>query len=69
MLFVHKKTEKLYRLIAFGTDATNVRDGVQVVVYCPVNDKNRIFVREQFEFYKKFIHLDTNEGGRPNGQQ
>lgn len=54
MKFRHKKTGNIYRVLAFGIDATNSRDGVPVVVYCPDDNGNSVYVREQSEFDEKF---------------
>ena len=54
MLFRHIKTEKIYRLLAHGIDCTNSRDGTGVVLYCPDDNENTIFVRETAEFHEKF---------------
>ena len=54
MLFRHKKTGKMYRHLAHGTDCTNSRDGTGVVVYCPDDNEHSIFVREVWEFHEKF---------------
>lgn len=54
MLFKHKKTGKLYRHMAFATDATNSRDGLNVVVYCEEDNPQSVFVRETSEFFDKF---------------
>ena len=55
MRYIHKKTGKVYRHLAIAIDATNNRDGTTVVVYCPDDNEHSIFVREQTEFYDKFI--------------
>lgn len=52
--FSHNKTGKTYLLLAHGTDATNSRNGTSVVVYCPDDDGNTIFVRDADEFHAKF---------------
>lgn len=54
MLYKHKKTGNLYRHLAIGTDCTNSRDGESVVVYCPDNDENTIYIREKNEFHDRF---------------
>jgi hypothetical protein len=58
MLYRHDKTGKLYRLLAHGIDRTNSRDGTGVVLYCPQDNENTIFVRETVEFHEKFSILD-----------
>ena len=49
-----KKTGKIYRLLAAGTDCTNSRCGIGVAVYCPDDNEHTIFVRERSEFEEKF---------------
>lgn len=48
------KHRELYKVIALSTDCTNERDGNEVVVYSPVNDPNKVFVRDMAEFKHKF---------------
>lgn len=55
----NKKTGHLYRHLAVATDATNARDGVLVVVYCPDDNEHSIYVREQAEFEAKFEMVDA----------
>jgi hypothetical protein len=54
MLFRHRKTGKMYRHLAHGTDCTNSRDGTSVVVYCPDDNEHTIYVRDTAEFHEKF---------------
>jgi len=54
VLYIHKKTGKIYRHLAIATDCTNSRDGIPVVVYCPDDDEHTIYVREANEFEEKF---------------
>lgn len=54
MKYRHKKTGNIYRHLAIAVDATNARDGVMVVVYCPDDNEHSIYVREQAEFEQKF---------------
>jgi hypothetical protein len=53
-LFRNKKTGNLYVIEAIAIDATNERDGNQVVVYHPVGNRNDVFVRDEAEFKEKF---------------
>ena len=49
----HKKTGKIYRWLAAGTDCTdNVNRSV--AIYCPDDNEHTIFVRERSEFEEKF---------------
>lgn len=54
MLFRHRKTGGLYRVLAFAIDTTNARHGAAMVVYCPVDNGHTIFVRDDEEFHRKF---------------
>lgn len=51
-LWVHKKTGTLYMKMYDAIDATNSRDGIEVVVYA--NEQGMVFVREKKEFEEKF---------------
>jgi hypothetical protein len=61
--YKNNKTGDLYLLLAFGVDTTNSRDGSSVVIYCPDDKENTIYVREETEFYEKFhpVSLDDLE--------
>lgn len=61
----NKKTGKYYSLLCHGTDCTNRRDGLPVVIYSPEDNPHMIFVRELKEFYKKF----DNAGPVPAGEE
>jgi hypothetical protein len=50
----NNKTKKLYRLLAWGTDTTNSRDGEKVIIYCPDDSEHTIYVRKEEEFNNKF---------------
>lgn len=54
MIYKNKKNRKLYKLIALGTDTTNCRDGTSVVVYCPCDNEQSIYIRDKIEFDEKF---------------
>ena len=54
--WINKKNGKTYVVFAQGTDCTNERDGLDVVVYSP-EEKYKICVRETKEFYKKFKEI------------
>ena len=60
IFYRHKKTGKTYRMLAAGVDCTNVRNGTAVVIYCPNDELNTIYVREKEEFYAKFEALETD---------
>jgi len=59
MKYRNKKTGKIYRWLAAGTDCTNGRDGVAVAVYCPDDNGHEIHVRERGEFEEKFEPITT----------
>ena len=54
MLYKHLKTGSLYRVLHFALDRTNSRDGTGVVVYCPADNRDAVYVREVKEFEAKF---------------
>ena len=54
---LHKKTGKIYLLLATGIDCTNSRHGAAVAVYCPDDDQNTIYVRDLNEFEDRFTAL------------
>lgn len=53
-VFVNKKTEDEYLLVAIALDATNKREGARVVVYYPIHKPEKLFVRDEDEFREKF---------------
>ena len=48
-MYKNKKTGKIYKLLAYAIDATNKRDGLPVIVYCPDDNGHSIYVREEKE--------------------
>ena len=52
--YKNKKTGGIYIRLANGVDATSTRDGLPVMVYCPEDNGNSVFVRDEKEFYEKF---------------
>ena len=52
--YKNKKTGKTYMLLAHAIDSTNERNGLSVIIYCPDDDGNSIYVREESEFMEKF---------------
>lgn len=52
--YKNKKTGGIYIRLANGIDATNARDGLPVVIYCPDDNEHNIFVRDSAEFFEKF---------------
>jgi hypothetical protein len=59
ILYRHLKTGKVYRYVWTCIDATNGdRDGTMVVVYQPHPPASgKVFVREEREFYAKFVRV------------
>lgn len=53
-IFRNKKTGKLYVCLGYGTDCTNSRDGLIVVIYRALDGDTKTFVREKQEFEGKF---------------
>ncbi|AVQ16889.1 hypothetical protein FSBG_01295 [Fusobacterium gonidiaformans 3-1-5R] len=50
----NKKNKKTYKILEEAVDCTNIRDGVKVFIYQPIDKKESYFVREQEEFFQKF---------------
>lgn len=50
------KHNTLYKVTSIATDCTNERDGNELVVYSPVDDTAKSFVRDIQEFKHKFEH-------------
>lgn len=61
MRYRHIKTRLIYRVLAVGTDCTNVRDGLPVVIYCQDGDERHVYVRALEEFEAKFRRV-TKQG-------
>lgn len=59
--YIHNKTGNRYRLLAFGTDCTNSRNGTPVAVYCPDDNEHSIYVRDLAEFREKFTEAIAAE--------
>jgi hypothetical protein len=55
LLYKNIKTGNLYIVTNRGIDCTNCRDGTPVIIYSPIADRSNISVREEKEFYEKFI--------------
>jgi len=52
--YKNRKNQKIYMCLAKGIDCTNVRDGIEVVIYHLIDDNRNIYVRELQEFINKF---------------
>lgn len=50
------KHNTLYKVTGIAIDCTNQRDGNEMVVYSPVNEPEKTFVRDIIEFKHKFEH-------------
>ena len=61
MMYKNKKSGKLYKQIAIGEDTTNWRDVISVV-YCPCDNEQSIYIRDEMEFYEEFdtVELMSN---------
>lgn len=53
-IYRNKKHGALYKCVALIVDATNERDGDQLVIYHPVDNEKEVFGRELEEFMEKF---------------
>ncbi len=51
--WINIKTNVRYRIICNAIDTTNIREGLDVIVYRSI-DTGKVFVREKEEFYTKF---------------
>jgi len=58
MLWRNNKNQNLYKILHHATDCTNSRDGTKMVVYCPVDRLEQVFVRDEAEFMVKFTQID-----------
>lgn len=63
-IFRNKKTGELYACLGYGTDCTNSRDGLIVVIYRALDGDTKTFVREKQEFEAKFetVKPDASTG-------
>ena len=55
---VHLKTGKTYRMLGKVVDATNSRDGEELILY--QNEDGGLFVREVQEFWVKFARKEPS---------
>lgn len=55
--YKHNKTSNLYFKLFDAIDATNSRDGNDVVVYA--NTQGQVFVRDKEEFLQKFTKIEA----------
>lgn len=58
--FKNNKTGNIYTVLHKGTDRTNSRDGLAVIVYSPVNNPLEVSVRDEQEFNEKFTVVYLN---------
>jgi len=58
MFWRNNKNLNLYKILHHATDCTNSRDGTKMVVYCPVERPEQVFVRDEAEFMVKFTQVD-----------
>lgn len=63
MLYKHNKTNEIYDVV--NTNVINATNGEQdqqkMVMYYPVLDQDKIFVREKSEFFEKFTLLNDDK--------
>ena len=50
----NKKTGDIHILLAYAIDTTNERNGLPVIIYCPDDDGNIVYVMEASEFMEGF---------------
>ena len=50
----NKKNGNIYIVFNYAIDCTNERDGTNVIIYYPENNKDFLCVREKNEFLVKF---------------
>ena len=50
----NKKTCDTHILLACAIDTTNERTGLPVIIYCPDDDGNIVYVMEASEFLEEF---------------
>jgi len=66
-LFRNKKNDNLYFALDNVTNATNAQDDQEMILYRTVKSE-RLFCREQEEFYQKFKRVDADEVEKILGQ-
>ena len=54
MIYKNKKNEKVYRIIGRVINATNAQDGQVMFLYEQTENRGKLFVREEKEFFEKF---------------
>jgi len=54
MKFRDKETGDIYRYLAHGICKTDAYGGAPLVIYCPDDNENTIYVRDEKEFFDKF---------------
>lgn len=65
--YLHKKSGRLYELVAIGLDATNERDGTPIAIYRRPNTA-AWYARERSEFNENFEPL-SDQDNVPNPQK
>ena len=60
LIYLNKKSKKLYKVVSEVIDTTNERDGTLCILYHFIEDSSKLFVREKKEFLEKFILLKDN---------
>lgn len=56
-IYKNNKNGNHYKILHEARDCTNSRDGARVLVYCPVDDAAKVFVRDEAEFFEKFSEV------------
>jgi hypothetical protein len=64
-LYINKKTKGLYVFISEAIDSSNSKneEDKEMIIYKSISgsNKDKIFVREQSEFYEKFDLIDSEQ--------
>ena len=55
--YKNKKNGNMYIVLNHAIDCTNERDGTDVIIYYPENNKEFLCVRERNEFLAKFEEI------------
>lgn len=61
-IYLHNKTGNKYLLVSQAIDCTNAREGVPMAVYCRLDDRTALYVRDFFEFKEKFTKSSDVDG-------
>lgn len=54
----YKYEGNYYLLIGFAIGKSKGYENVKLIIYCPYDDANTIFVRDEDEFFEKFEYIN-----------